>query len=214
MVEIAQFTAPAQWQAIELVSDLHLCEATPRTFEAFAAYLAGTDADAVFILGDLFEVWVGDDQCTRPFERTITETLKASAAHRWMGFLHGNRDFLAGPAFAQAAGLHLLADPTCLCAFGQRWLLTHGGLFASAIRGAVVYCQRHPNPKPRPQVRHPGSTTMGRCGPGCRDCLAHPSPCAHHDSRPYASAWGRTLGSGALSQRAERLGPGPRPLQG
>ena len=126
MAEIANFSAPAQWQAIELVSDLHLCEATPRTLEAFVAYLAGTDADAVFILGDLFEVWVGDDQCTRPFERTIAATLKAQAKRRWLGFMHGNRDFLAGHAFAQAAGLHLLADPTCLSAFGARWLLTHG----------------------------------------------------------------------------------------
>lgn len=126
MAEIAQFTAPAQWQAIELVSDLHLCEATPRTLDAFVAYLASTDADAVFILGDLFEVWVGDDQCTRPFERTIVEALKAQAKRRWLGFMHGNRDFLAGHAFAQAAGLRLLADPTCLCAFGNKWLLTHG----------------------------------------------------------------------------------------
>ena len=126
MVEIAQFTAPSPWQAIELVSDLHLCEATPRTFEAFADYLASTDADAVVILGDLFEVWVGDDQCTRAFERTIVETLKAQAQHRWLGFMRGNRDFLAGHVFAQSAGLHLLADPTCLCAFGERWLLTHG----------------------------------------------------------------------------------------
>lgn len=126
MTQIAEFIAPAQWQAIELVSDLHLCESTPRTFEAFAAYLAGTDADAVFILGDLFEVWVGDDQCTRPFERTVAETLKAHTQRRWLGFMHGNRDFLAGHGFAQAAGLHLLADPTCLSAFGARWLLTHG----------------------------------------------------------------------------------------
>jgi UDP-2,3-diacylglucosamine hydrolase len=120
VAEIADFSAPAQWQAIELVSDLHLCESTPRTFEAFVEYLAGTDADAVLILGDLFEVWVGDDQCTRPFERTIVETLKAYAQHRWLGFMHGNRDFLAGHAFAQAAGLHLLTDPTCLSAFGSR----------------------------------------------------------------------------------------------
>ncbi len=126
VTQMAEFIAPAQWQAIELVSDLHLCESTPRTFEAFAAYLAGTDADAVFILGDLFEVWVGDDQCTRPFERAIADTLKAHTQRRWLGFMHGNRDFLAGRAFAQAAGLHLLADPTCLSAFGARWLLTHG----------------------------------------------------------------------------------------
>ncbi|MEI8266208.1 MAG: UDP-2,3-diacylglucosamine diphosphatase [Betaproteobacteria bacterium] len=126
MAEITEFTAPAHWRAVELVSDLHLCEATPRTLQAFVAYLTGTDADAVFILGDLFEVWVGDDQCARPSERTVVETLKSCARRRWLGFMHGNRDFLVGQGFAAAAGLHLLADPTCLSAFDARWLLTHG----------------------------------------------------------------------------------------
>jgi hypothetical protein len=55
------------WQAIDFISDLHLCASMPRTFDAWAAHLAHTPADAVFILGDLFEVWVGDDMASLPF---------------------------------------------------------------------------------------------------------------------------------------------------
>ena len=63
-----ELAAPQDWRSVDFVSDLHLCEAMPRTFERFAAYLRCTKADAVFILGDLFELWVGDDARSRPFE--------------------------------------------------------------------------------------------------------------------------------------------------
>ena len=56
-----EFHADARWQRIDFISDLHLSADTPRTYEAWASYLRDTPADAVFILGDLFEVWVGDD---------------------------------------------------------------------------------------------------------------------------------------------------------
>lgn len=126
MPDIAQFTAPQHWRAIDLVSDLHLCEALPKTTQAFFEHLAHTDADAVFILGDLFEVWVGDDQGHRAFERACADALAAQAGLRWLGFMHGNRDFLVGPAFMRMASLHLLPDPLRLDAFGRVWLLTHG----------------------------------------------------------------------------------------
>lgn len=126
MTEIAHFDAPAQWRAIDVVSDLHLCEALPRTFGAFAQYLQSTDADAVLILGDLFEVWIGDDQRLRDFEHACVQALSAQVPRLWLGFMPGNRDFLVGPEFRAAAGLHPLHDPTCLSAFGSRWLLTHG----------------------------------------------------------------------------------------
>ena len=61
LAPFAEFNASASWRAIDFISDLHLAEDTPRTFDAFAAHLRYTTADAVFILGDLFEVWVGDD---------------------------------------------------------------------------------------------------------------------------------------------------------
>ena len=72
----------AHWRRIDFISDLHLSEPTPATFAAFAAYLRYTDADAVFILGDLFELWVGDDARDEPFERRCVEVLAAAAAAR------------------------------------------------------------------------------------------------------------------------------------
>lgn len=126
MAEITTLTALPHWRAVDFISDLHLCEALPLTFEALVEHLTCTDADAVLILGDLFEVWVGDDQRHRPFEQAFVSALRAQASHRWLGFMVGNRDFLVGADLCKAAGLHRLDDPTCLHAFGSRWLLTHG----------------------------------------------------------------------------------------
>jgi len=120
------FVAPAHWRAIDLLSDLHLAENTPRAFEAWSAHLRHTDADAVFILGDLFEVWIGDDMAERGFEARCAEVLAAAAAERTVGFMAGNRDFLVGDALLQANGVVRLADPTIVVAFGERVMLSHG----------------------------------------------------------------------------------------
>ena len=118
--------APARWRAIDLVSDLHLSPALPRTTEALQEHLAATDADAILILGDLFEVWIGDDQRYQDLESSCLHALKQAAASRWIGIMVGNRDFLLGPTALQDAGAHRLDDPLVLSAFGQRFLLTHG----------------------------------------------------------------------------------------
>ena len=118
--------APPHWRAIDLLSDLHLAESTPRVFDAWALHLRHTDADAVFILGDLFEVWIGDDMAERGFEARCVEVLSAAAATRTVGFMAGNRDFLVGDAMLEASGVARLADPTVVVAFGERVLLSHG----------------------------------------------------------------------------------------
>ena len=118
--------APDRWQSIEFVSDLHLCPQAPRTRQAFLRYLADTDADALFVLGDLFEVWIGDDTIDQPFERDCLASLAAFAQRRDLFFLAGNRDFLLGPAALAAAGMTALADPTRLDALGVQMLLSHG----------------------------------------------------------------------------------------
>ena len=123
---IATFEAPAAWRAIDLLSDLHLAENTPEVFEAWAAHLRHTDADAVFILGDLFEVWIGDDMAERGFEARCVEVLAAAAAERTVAFMAGNRDFLVGDAMLESSGVARLADPTVVAAFGERVLLSHG----------------------------------------------------------------------------------------
>lgn len=121
-----EFAAPQGWKAIDFISDLHLCEALPRTFRAWSAHLRQTPADAVFILGDLFEAWVGDDSRTLPFERRCLDVLADAASHRTLAFMVGNRDFLLGAAMLRASGMMGLPDPTLLDAWGQRVLLSHG----------------------------------------------------------------------------------------
>lgn len=121
-----EIVAPAHWARIDFISDLHLAENTPETFSAWRAYLLETSADAVFILGDLFEAWVGDDARTEGFEAMGTAVLTQAAARRPLHFMAGNRDFLLGAEMLRACGIQGLADPTVLTAFGQRALLTHG----------------------------------------------------------------------------------------
>jgi UDP-2,3-diacylglucosamine hydrolase len=123
---LPEWLPPTGWRRVDLLSDLHLSADTPRTFAAFSDHLRGTDADAVIVLGDLFEVWVGDDQRTRPFERQCVRLLAETARHRRLAFMPGNRDFLLGDAMAADAGLERLEDPTLLVAGDRRWLLSHG----------------------------------------------------------------------------------------
>ncbi|MBS0445620.1 MAG: UDP-2,3-diacylglucosamine diphosphatase [Proteobacteria bacterium] len=125
-VEPRELAAPPAWSTIDFISDLHLAEDTPRAFDAWRDYLVSTPADAVFILGDLFEAWVGDDARDAEFEARCIAVLRAASARRWLGFMVGNRDFLFGRDALEAAGMNGLADPTLLIAFGQRMLLSHG----------------------------------------------------------------------------------------
>jgi UDP-2,3-diacylglucosamine hydrolase len=123
---ITELAAAPDWRTVDFISDLHLQASEPATFEAWRRYLAETPADAVFMLGDLFEVWVGDDAADEPgsFEAQCAGVLRQARAPLF--FLHGNRDFLVGEAFLRSAGVTGLADPTVLAFAGRRWLLSHG----------------------------------------------------------------------------------------
>jgi UDP-2,3-diacylglucosamine hydrolase len=132
----AELTATASWQAVDFISDLHLQASEPETFRAFLRYLhkpPQAAADALFILGDLFEVWVGDDaldagasSAERAFQRECAAELLAHSRQTPVYFLHGNRDFLLGSRALATCGMQGLADPTVLVFLGQRWLLSHG----------------------------------------------------------------------------------------
>jgi len=121
-----EYTAPPAWTSIDFISDLHLAQETPRTFSAWAEHMALTPADAVFILGDLFEAWVGDDSSSSGFEQECAGVLARAARDRTLAFMVGNRDFLVGAAMLDECGVIALPDPTVLTAFGQRLLLSHG----------------------------------------------------------------------------------------
>ena len=116
------------------ISDLHLSESRPELSKLFFDFLKNTaaTADTLYILGDLFEVWLGDDQLDHdPLARQVADALRTltnSGAQSGLRvfFMHGNRDFLIGERFAREAGLTLLNDPTLITLNGQRCLLLHG----------------------------------------------------------------------------------------
>lgn len=122
--------APSHWRTVDFISDLHLQASEPATVAAWQQYLQTTQADALFILGDLFEVWVGDDALLEPgsFEAQGCSALQAAALRLPVYFMHGNRDFLAGPAFLAHCGITGLSDPTVLVFDDQRIVLSHGDL--------------------------------------------------------------------------------------
>ena len=110
------------------ISDLHLDPARPDiTSQALAFLEAETRAaDALYILGDLFEAWVGDDD-PEPEKRRVIAALKAlTDGGLPCYFMHGNRDFLVGAGFAAASGCTLLEDPTIIDLHGTRVMLMHG----------------------------------------------------------------------------------------
>lgn len=123
-------TAQPGWGCVDFISDLHLQPSQPATFEAWRHYMLHTPASAVFILGDLFEAWVGDDGAQAPgFAADCAQVLEQASARRPaldLFFLHGNRDFLVSDALAHRCRFTLMADPAVLHFAGRRWLLTHG----------------------------------------------------------------------------------------
>lgn len=109
------------------VGDLHLSADRPDILAAFYAFLElhANHCDALYILGDLFEVWVGDD-LAEPFALELAATLKRFAAHTPIYFIHGNRDFLLGKEYAALAGMILLPEVHCIDLYGQTAVLLHG----------------------------------------------------------------------------------------
>ncbi len=111
------------------ISDLHLCASRPRINRLFFDFLERTarGAERLYILGDFFEYWAGDDDIDEPFNRSIVDALAELASSGVALFLmHGNRDFLIGDLFCKASGTTLLADPTLIDLNGTRTLLMHG----------------------------------------------------------------------------------------
>jgi len=113
---------------ILLISDLHLQEERPDITRAFLDLLDGRarHAKALYILGDFFEAWIGDDAMT-PFQQSICQALRQlSDSGTAVYLMHGNRDFLIGQDFCKAAGCTLLADPSVIELGGEQVLLMHG----------------------------------------------------------------------------------------
>jgi UDP-2,3-diacylglucosamine hydrolase len=142
-----ELRAAPHWRTVDCISDLHLQASAPATFQAWRRYMQSTPADAVFLLGDLFEAWIGDDAAREPgFDAECAEVLRLAAARTPLFFLCGNRDFLVGEQLARDTGMALLQDPTVLAFGPRRWLLSHGDALCIADHEYMAF---------REQVRDP-----------------------------------------------------------
>lgn len=115
--------------AVFFISDLHLTESRPEINRLFFDFLRGPAraAETLYILGDLFEYWAGDDDLDDPFNRSVAGALADySRAGPALWFMHGNRDFLLNGEFEKACGGRLINDPYALDLFGTPTLLMHG----------------------------------------------------------------------------------------
>lgn len=111
------------------ISDLHLCAQRPAIINLFLDFLRqrAARADALYILGDLFEYWIGDDAAREAEFAPIVDALHALTQGGTPAcILHGNRDFLIGADFEKASGCRLLPDPSLIDLNGERVLLMHG----------------------------------------------------------------------------------------
>jgi UDP-2,3-diacylglucosamine hydrolase len=104
-------------QSRVFISDLHLCDERPDITQAFLDFLQSSEIlsfDALYILGDLFEIWIGDDYITKLSQTIAAALIKFKNHHKNIYFLPGNRDFLLGQAYCQQAGMTLIQDGFCL----------------------------------------------------------------------------------------------------
>ena len=132
------------------ISDLHLSETRPHISQLFLRFLdeVAPAARTLFILGDLFEFWIGDDTLDEPLNAAVIAGLKRLAKRGTRSrFMHGNRDFLVGPAFAAAADVELLPDPTLLDLYGIPTLLMHGDTLCTEDRAYQAFRAHVRNPE-------------------------------------------------------------------
>ena len=130
------------------ISDLHLQESRPDITKAFLEFLDDTasKAEKLYILGDLFEAWIGDDDQNN-FISEIQEALLKTNKTTEIFFMHGNRDFLIGTKFASSSGFELLNDPTIEEMFGNNVLLMHGDLLCTEDNDYQAFRKTSRDPK-------------------------------------------------------------------
>ena len=123
------------------IADLHLCVEEPAITAGFLRFLAGEarKADALYILGDLFEAWIGDDD-PNPLHRQMAAAIKAvSDSGVPCYFIHGNRDFLLGKRFARESGMTLLPEEQVLDLYGRKVLIMHGDTLCTDDTGYLAF---------------------------------------------------------------------------
>ncbi|WP_225764563.1 UDP-2,3-diacylglucosamine diphosphatase [Stenotrophomonas sp. Marseille-Q4652] len=115
------------------ISDLHLDPSRPAITELFLAFLRddARDAEALYILGDLFEAWIGDDTPSPAADAVAVALRGLTDTGVQVYFIRGNRDFLLGEDYARRAGLRILHDPSVIELYGRAVLLQHGDLLCT-----------------------------------------------------------------------------------
>lgn len=130
------------------ISDLHLHATSKVQAKLLHDFLntRGSKADAIYILGDLFALWLGDD-LEEPYIQALIAQLKKLSQHKIpLYFMPGNRDFLVGKKFCQASGCDLLADPYLINLYGEKVLLTHGDKLCTADKKYQIFRSIVQNP--------------------------------------------------------------------
>ena len=131
---------------IFLISDLHLCAARPHTTQLLLDFLGTTarEAGALYVLGDLFEYWAGDDALANDSHAQSVAGAFRDLTQQGVSvfIMHGNRDFLLAQDFARAAGASLLQDPLEIAVGAQRVLLTHGDVLCADDVAYQAFRQR------------------------------------------------------------------------
>lgn len=130
------------------ISDLHLDPGRPAITALFLDFLANraSSSNALYILGDLFEAWIGDDDIS-PLSQVVCNGLKSCAlAGTAVYVMHGNRDFLLGPSFAERCCCTLLDDPACIDLYGTPTLLMHGDLLCTDDTEYMAFREKVRNP--------------------------------------------------------------------
>lgn len=127
------------------IADLHLCQEEPAITAGFLHFLQreAPHCDALYILGDLFEAWIGDDD-PNPLHQQIASALSALPVP--VCFIHGNRDFLIGRRFARASGMTLLPEEQVLTLYGHRLLIMHGDTLCTDDAGYLRFRAKVHNP--------------------------------------------------------------------
>ena len=131
-----------QYTSALLISDLHLTPSMPLTAQRFFDFCEkeASKVEAVFILGDLFEYWVGDDAASSsPFQQEVRGALANLSSKVKTYYIHGNRDFLVGASYLKKTGMTLLVDPTCVDIAGNKYVLSHGDVLCTADEGYQIY---------------------------------------------------------------------------
>jgi UDP-2,3-diacylglucosamine hydrolase len=131
-----------QFHSALLISDLHLTPSMPLTAQRFFDFCEkdAPKVDSVFILGDLFEYWVGDDAIVNsPFHQEVQRSIATLATKVQLYYLHGNRDFLLGPDYLKKTGMLLLRDPSKVEIAGQNYVLSHGDALCTADTGYQIF---------------------------------------------------------------------------